>query len=233
MVPSVWGGPGGGRPLGSGRQLPPQLTVGRRPLGGVKEGRMGGGGSRRGLGGGGAPGGSVGGGGSFGVHGASGAFGAHGRLRATPLATNCWPEAPGGGGGGRGSWRPRSCGVAPPQGRGGGSGGGGTPPPAVYGHLMLPWTGAPRGTPLVSPWAVRRHTRREVREGPRKGRRGLATVPRPRPPSHGLPRPITTALRVLHRRSERALPSSRAEGEGMAFAVRCASLCPIPPFGVG
>ena len=24
----------GGRPLGSGRQLPPQLTVGRRPLGG-------------------------------------------------------------------------------------------------------------------------------------------------------------------------------------------------------
>ena len=48
-------GGGGGRPLGSGRQLPPQLTVGRRPLGGggggggggmgggVKEGRMGGG----------------------------------------------------------------------------------------------------------------------------------------------------------------------------------------------
>ena len=31
----------GGRPLGSGRQLPPQLTVGRRPLGG------GGGGSWR------------------------------------------------------------------------------------------------------------------------------------------------------------------------------------------
>ena len=37
--------------------------------------------------------------GTFGVHGASGAFGAHGRLRATPLATNCWPEAPRGGGG--------------------------------------------------------------------------------------------------------------------------------------
>ena len=35
--------------------------------------------------------------GTFGVHGASGAFGAHGRLRATPLATNCWPEAPRGG----------------------------------------------------------------------------------------------------------------------------------------
>ena len=43
----------GGRPLGSGRQLPPQLTVGRRPLrggrgggaseGGVQGGRMGGG----------------------------------------------------------------------------------------------------------------------------------------------------------------------------------------------
>ena len=47
---------GGGRPLGSGRQLPPQLTVGRRPLGGrgggpagasggaLREGRFGGGG---------------------------------------------------------------------------------------------------------------------------------------------------------------------------------------------
>ena len=59
--------PGGGQPLGSGRQLPPQLTVGRRPLGGgggggggggaleggFREGRLGGGGSRRGLGGGG------------------------------------------------------------------------------------------------------------------------------------------------------------------------------------
>ena len=64
---------GGGRPLGSGRQLPPQLTVGRRPLGGggggvqggatggAREGRLGGGGSRRGDRGG--PGGSVGGGG--------------------------------------------------------------------------------------------------------------------------------------------------------------------------
>ena len=37
---------GGGRPLGSGRQLPPQLAVGRRPLGG------GGGGVREGEGGG-------------------------------------------------------------------------------------------------------------------------------------------------------------------------------------
>ena len=54
-------------------------------------------------------------GGTFGVHGALGAFGAHGRLRATPLATTCWPEAPRGGGGG-GSWRPRSRGVAPPRG---------------------------------------------------------------------------------------------------------------------
>ena len=54
--------------------------------------------------------------GTFGVHVASGALGAHGRLRATPLATNCWPKAPrgGGGGGGRGSWRPRTRGVAPP-----------------------------------------------------------------------------------------------------------------------
>ena len=57
----------GGRPLGSGRQLPPQLTVGRRPLGGgggpwrggsrrgAREGgsRGGGGGSRGSRGGGG------------------------------------------------------------------------------------------------------------------------------------------------------------------------------------
>ena len=43
-----WAPPRGGRPLGSGRQLPPQLTVGRRPLGGgAWEG-----GSRRGDGGG-------------------------------------------------------------------------------------------------------------------------------------------------------------------------------------
>ena len=62
---------GGGRPLGSGRQLPPQLTVGRRPLGGGGDlrgggqgGRMGGGIGGAGGGGGGAPGGSVGGGGS-------------------------------------------------------------------------------------------------------------------------------------------------------------------------
>ena len=44
-------GGGGGRPLGFGRQLPTQLTVGRRPLGG------GGGGSGRGAGEGGSPGG--------------------------------------------------------------------------------------------------------------------------------------------------------------------------------
>ena len=37
--------------------------------------------------------------GGFGAHGASGAFSAHGLLRAAPLATNCWPEAPQGGGG--------------------------------------------------------------------------------------------------------------------------------------
>ena len=53
--------------------------------------------------------------GTFGVHGASVALGAHGRLGATPLATNCWPKAPRGGGGGRGSWRPRTRGVAPPR----------------------------------------------------------------------------------------------------------------------
>ena len=39
--------------------------------------------------------------GGFGAHGASGAFGSHGLLRAAPLATNCWLEAPLGGGGGR------------------------------------------------------------------------------------------------------------------------------------
>ena len=50
--------------------------------------------------------------GGFGAHAAAGAFGAHGLLRAAPLATNCWPEAPRGGG--RGSWRPRTRGVAPP-----------------------------------------------------------------------------------------------------------------------
>ena len=39
---------GGGQPLGFGRQLPPQLIVGRRPLGGG----LGGGGAGRGAGGG-------------------------------------------------------------------------------------------------------------------------------------------------------------------------------------
>ena len=38
----------------------------------------------------------------------SGAFGAHRLLQAAPLATNCWPEAPWGGGGGLASWDPRS-----------------------------------------------------------------------------------------------------------------------------
>ena len=51
-------GPGGGRPLGFGRQLPPQLSVGRRPLGG-------GGGGGGGLGGA-VPGGAPGGGGGVG-----------------------------------------------------------------------------------------------------------------------------------------------------------------------
>ena len=51
--------PGGGQPLGAGHQLPPQLTVGRRPLGrgggalegGFREGRIWGGGGGGGLGG--------------------------------------------------------------------------------------------------------------------------------------------------------------------------------------
>ena len=46
--------------------------------------------------------------GGFGAHGALGAFGAHGLLR----APHCWPEDPRGGG--KGSWRPRTRGVAPP-----------------------------------------------------------------------------------------------------------------------
>ena len=52
--------PRGGRPLGSGRQLPPQLTVGRRPLGGGGGGPWRGG-SRRGAGEGGSRGGGEGG----------------------------------------------------------------------------------------------------------------------------------------------------------------------------
>ena len=36
---------------------------------------------------------------AFGAHGVLGAFGAHGLLKVAPLATNCWPEAPWGGGG--------------------------------------------------------------------------------------------------------------------------------------
>ena len=52
--------------------------------------------------------------GAYGAHGPSGAFGAHGLLRVAPLATNCWPKAPRGGGGGTGSWRPRTRGVGPP-----------------------------------------------------------------------------------------------------------------------
>ena len=61
----------GGRPLGPGRQLPPQLTVGRRPLGGGGGGGgggLGGGGSRRGAG----EGRSRGGGGSRGSRGGGG-----------------------------------------------------------------------------------------------------------------------------------------------------------------
>ena len=50
--------PGGGRPLGFGRQLPPQLTVGRRPVGGGGGGGHGRGGSGRGDWGGG-PGGAI------------------------------------------------------------------------------------------------------------------------------------------------------------------------------
>ena len=56
-TPQTWGpggptttsaqGGGGGRPLGSGRQLPPQLTVGRRPLGGGEGGGGGIGGRER------------------------------------------------------------------------------------------------------------------------------------------------------------------------------------------
>ena len=42
-----------------------------------------------------------------------GAFGARWLLGLIPLTTNCRPEAPRGGGGG-GSWRPRTRGVAPP-----------------------------------------------------------------------------------------------------------------------
>ena len=41
-----------------------------------------------------------------------GAFGARWLLGLIPLTTNCRPEAPRGGGGG--SWRPRTRGVAPP-----------------------------------------------------------------------------------------------------------------------
>ena len=40
--------------------------------------------------------------GAFGAHRAWDAFGGHGLLRAAPLATNCWLEAPLGGGGGAG-----------------------------------------------------------------------------------------------------------------------------------
>ena len=69
-----WAKPRGGRPLGSGRQLPPQLTVGRRPLGGGGGGGGGGafeggsrrGGSRRGDGGGGLREGRLGGGSRWG-----------------------------------------------------------------------------------------------------------------------------------------------------------------------
>ena len=73
--------------------------------------------------------------GTIGVHGASGAFGAHRRLRATTLATNCWPEAPGGGGA---SWRPETRGVPPPP-------PGGFPLPQVgkVATSPLPYRGSP------------------------------------------------------------------------------------------
>ena len=98
---------GGGGLLGSGRQLPPQLTVGRRPEGGggggigggFREGQRGGGGSRRGLGGGGS--GRVGGGGvQVGRLGVVGGGGGH-RLPLPPLALpltriEYWDRAGGG-----------------------------------------------------------------------------------------------------------------------------------------
>ena len=118
-------GGGGGRPLGSGRQLPPQLTVGQRPLGGgggaweggFKEGRLGGG-FRRGLGG--APGGSVGGGaGVVGVLGPAESpppprvpnqevehYSTSTRITASQLAMESWRQARGGGGWGGGGLRP-------------------------------------------------------------------------------------------------------------------------------
>ena len=96
----------GGQPLGSGRQLPPQLTVGRRPLGGggaleggFREGRLeggglggawGGGGLREGRLGGGGGGGRVGGGGGVQV----GRFGAFWPLR-SPKSLESGPRGDG------------------------------------------------------------------------------------------------------------------------------------------
>ena len=95
----------GGRPLGSGRQLPPQLTVGRRPLGGggghlwarwlhnpcrlgdphrLRAGARIRKGPTSGQGGYITP---------------LGAFGARWLLGLIPMTTNCRPEAPWGGGG--------------------------------------------------------------------------------------------------------------------------------------
>ena len=82
--------------------------------------------------------------GTFGAHGASRVFGAHGRLRAAPLATNCWPEAPGGGGG---SWCPRTSGAPPPPPRG-----------VVFGHAARYFAACtPRMSrfvppPKMAPW---------------------------------------------------------------------------------
>ena len=52
--------------------------------------------------------------GAFGARVAWGTFGADGLLGPAPVTTNCWPEAAFWGEGGRGSWHPRTRGVAPP-----------------------------------------------------------------------------------------------------------------------
>ena len=62
-----------------------------------------------------------------------GAFGARWLLGPIPLTTNCRPEAPGGGGG---SWRPRTRGVAPPY-----------PPP----YLPPPYLPPPTSPPYPPP----------------------------------------------------------------------------------
>ena len=70
-----------------------------------------------------------------------GAFGARWLLGPIPLTTNCRPEAPGGGGGG--SWRPRTRGVPPPL-----------PPPPTFPPLPppLPPPPTPPYPPLPPPY---------------------------------------------------------------------------------